>query len=104
MRHTKRSLEGYYLIDDRASGGALQEYPIVTCAHCHSQIVLNPGRTRDRAECPQCDKYICDGCAFLADKQIGKCLNFQRHLDDVQRNAFRELSRNVTVDPRIIKP
>lgn len=93
MRHTKRSLEGYYLIDDRASGGLLKEWPVVTCAHCHAQIVLNPGRTRDRAECPQCDKYICDGCAFIALSRVGSCLNFQRQLDQKERAAFKDLQK-----------
>lgn len=104
MRHSKRSLEGYFMVDDRASGGTLTELPVVTCAHCHRQILLNPGRTRERAECPQCDKYICDWCAAAAQSVVGKCQNFQRHLDQVEKQALRELTANVTVDPRIILP
>ncbi len=103
MRHSKRSLEGYYLVDNRASGGTLEERPIVTCSHCQFQIVLNPGRTRDRSECPRCDKYICDGCAGLYAK-TNDCQNFQRTLDRDELNAFRELTRHTTVDPRIILP
>ena len=103
MRHSKRSLEGYYLIDDRASGGTLQEYPIVTCAHCQFQIVLNPGRTRDRDRCARCDKYICDGCAFTLKITL-ECRNFQRQLDQVEAHAFKALTRGMTVDPRIIRP
>ncbi len=103
MRHTKRSLEGYYLVDNRASGGTLEERPIVTCAHCQRQIVLNPGRTRDRFECPRCDKYLCDDCAVLY-RQTDDCVNFQRQLDQREKDAFRELTRHTTVDPRIILP
>jgi len=103
MRRSKRSLEGYYMVDNRASGGTLEERPIVTCAHCQFQVALNPGRTRDRAECPRCDKYICDVCALLY-KQTLECQNFHRTLDQHERKAFRELAKDVTVDPRIIIP
>lgn len=91
MRISKRSLEGYLLEDNRVSGGALQETPVVTCAHCQVQVRLNPGRVRDRARCAQCDKYICDFCDGIAQKTVGKCLNYQRQLDDIERQIRRNL-------------
>jgi hypothetical protein len=103
MRHSKRSLEGYYLEDNRASGGQLREHPIVTCAHCQFQIVLNPGRTRDRDRCARCDKYICDGCA-LTMKITLECHNFQRQLDAFEAQVVKALTRGLTVDPRIVRP
>lgn len=90
-------------MDNRASGGTLEERPVVTCAHCQRQIALQPLRTRDRFECPRCDKYLCDPCAVLYRK-TDECANFKRHLDQVERAAFRDLTANVTVDPRVILP
>lgn len=103
MKYSKRSLEGWYCVDNRASGGTLEERPIVTCSHCQRQIVLQPLRTRDRFECPRCDKYLCDDCTILYRK-TDECVNFQRQLDLAEKHAFRELTRHVTVDPRIILP
>jgi len=103
MRHSKRSLEGFLLEDNRASGGVLKESPVATCAHCHAQVVLQPCRTRERGVCWHCDKYLCDGCAFLYAR-TRECRSFQRTLDRREQQAFKELTRSVTVDPRIILP
>ncbi len=101
MRHSKRSVEGYYSIDDRVSGGKLREYAVATCTHCHRQIV-SP-RTRAKLECPRCDQYICVACSLEYGMTL-ECRNFNRHLDQVERAAYRELTRHITVDPRIITP
>lgn len=55
-----RSLEGYLLIDNRCSGGGVQEVPVATCSHCHAQVILNPLRTRERSFCRKCFAYVCD--------------------------------------------
>lgn len=77
MVHSKRSHEGYLLIDHRNApgndaaeaaragvpfvpGGALFESATITCAHCHAVVVLNPLRTRERGYCRRCDHYVCD--------------------------------------------
>lgn len=60
-----RRLEGYYLSDNRVSGGALVELPTLTCSHCHRLMAVNPGRTRARAHCQGCHKYICDKCELI---------------------------------------
>jgi hypothetical protein len=90
---TKRSHEGYLLVDNSAgpgvdagtlaelerragkratvagvSEGRTFEAGILTCAHKHcgqSQMIVNPLRTRDRAYCRKCDHYICDTCDLV---------------------------------------
>jgi hypothetical protein len=32
------------------------------CPHCGSHVVINPMRTRARANCMKCNQYICDIC------------------------------------------
>jgi hypothetical protein len=78
---SKRSHEGYLMIDHRASSGipeeaarrmgldpaavregAVHETPTLGCGHCGAHVVMNPKRTRERAHCTRCDRYICDWC------------------------------------------
>jgi hypothetical protein len=66
---SKRTLEGELIIDHRAGDGTAQcpagtrlELPTVSCAHCQRIVLMNPLRTRERAWCMQCDRYICDQC------------------------------------------
>jgi hypothetical protein len=103
--HSKRSHEGYLLIDHRESPGVpdallhalgvpmplgagqgLFEAPTITCSHCQTVLILNPLRTRERAYCAKCDHYICDGCgAALA--QSGVCTPFRQVIETVQNQA-----------------
>ena len=81
MIFSKRSHEGYLMIDHRASPGipapmarqlgvdpralgehSFYEAPTLGCQHCGSAVVMNPARTRERSYCPACDRYICDWC------------------------------------------
>ena len=55
-----RGGRGYLLQDNRASGGTLEEYATLTCAHCGVIVVLNTARTRPRGYCAKCHAYICD--------------------------------------------
>ncbi len=96
MRHSKRSLEGELLIDHRASpgltpeqldgfgiavpGGQTYESAVYTCSHCQFAVVINPERSRPRAWCARCDKYICDECAFRMTRTL-ECRSFERRLD-----------------------
>ena len=79
----KRSLKdgsGYLIIDHSESPGiSLEDIPLALrgttpvvgknevyerdiqfCAHCGSQVILNPLRERPRSYCAKCDHYICD--------------------------------------------
>ena len=78
---SKRSLEGYMMVDHRASGGGLSELAIATCSHCQRGIVRNPDRTRSRHYCPKCDHYICDQCNIVR-VVTGECKPFRQRMDE----------------------
>lgn len=42
------------------SAGEIYERDIQFCAHCGSQVILNPLRERPRGYCAKCDHYVCD--------------------------------------------
>lgn len=50
-------LKGSTLI---VGAGEIIERDIQFCAHCGSQVILNPLRERPRSYCSKCDHYICD--------------------------------------------
>ena len=81
---SKRSHEGYLMVDHRGSPGIppeiarklgyepeqvaegqLFEAPTLGCAHCGTVVIMNPNRVRERAWCFKCDQYICDNCEYL---------------------------------------
>ena len=99
---SKKSREGYLLIDNRhapgvsaeqaaASGkqvigaGALGvfESATITCSHCHSVFPVNFHRAA--SYCRKCDHYICDACN-------GKdCKPLNQVLDEMQNLAVKRL-------------
>ena len=111
-----RRHEGYLLIDnslaarnlpdpwaspaDRARAAAVGfiglttpvlEVPIATCSHCNRGVVLNPGRTRERAYCLGCDRYLCDPCALL--KKLGAvCVPMLQIVEETQERAAQALA------------
>lgn len=101
--HSKRSLEGVLLIDNghaptpahpsrnfigAGSAGRL-EVPMLTCSHCHAQVVVNPLRTRERHYCRKCDHYLCDQCAVIATVNGGECTPMNKTLDLAQERAMK---------------
>jgi ribosomal protein S27AE len=80
MKHSLKDGSGYLIIDHTDSPGIREsdiparlrdstpivpagkkfEADIQFCAHCGSQVILNPNRTRPREYCPKCNHYICD--------------------------------------------
>lgn len=99
---TKRSHEGYLLIDNRNSPGVTKEFvrstgrhaPVVgegavleantiTCAHCQRGVILNPQRSHRREWCSYCDHYLCDNCGLIK-KIDGKCRNLNQLFDKLQ--------------------
>lgn len=107
MSNSKRSKEGYLMIDHRATQGVpdeimvrdglpigagrgLFETPTYTCSHCNHVVVMNPLRTREREYCRGCDSYICDGCGYLK-KQGTPCKTFTQKGDEVLNAASRGL-------------
>lgn len=98
MRFSKRSLEGYLLVDHRAGegvgsslrGGSVFEAATLTCSHCQQQIILNPERTRERAYCPKCDHYVCDGCEAIRVARGGECRTFKQIMDDHEKAVLKQ--------------
>lgn len=77
----KQIHEGYVVIDHRSSPGFTEQEARLAgyepvhvaegqlfeaktnhCNHCGTVVILNPLRTRERALCVYCDKYVCDNC------------------------------------------
>jgi len=80
---SKKSQEGYLMVDHRFSPGINEEEArlsgfdpklcgegkfleaaTLTCKHCKCAVVKNPLRTRERPFCMKCHHYICDICEF----------------------------------------
>jgi hypothetical protein len=109
MSNSKRSKEGYLMVDNRAAympvpeemlgasnmpigaGKGLFEAPTYTCSHCQYVVVMNPQRTREREYCRGCDSYICDGCGLLK-KQGTPCKTFAQIIDEHLNAAVRGTS------------
>src|SRR5678809_1274937 len=96
-QRSKRSLEGYLLIDNRLApsvpgfgdtpgiaAGATFESATITCNHCNRVVILNPNRSRPRTYCAKCDHYICDVCAA-----VGECRPLVALRDKLQKDAER---------------
>jgi hypothetical protein len=106
MSNSKRSKEGYLMVDNRAAympvpeemlrasnmpigaGKGLFETPTYTCSHCQYVVVMNPQRTREREYCRGCDSYICDGCGLLK-KQGAPCKTYAQIVDEQLNAAVR---------------
>lgn len=107
--HSKRSHEGYLLIDNRNSPGVSEELlrtispglppgagagmfeaPTITCSHCQTVLVVNPLRTRERSYCAKCDHYVCDGCGLVLT-QTGVCKPFSKVVEEVQERAVKQI-------------
>jgi hypothetical protein len=89
MHVSKRSHEGYLLIDNRTAGGVLLESATITCSHCQCVVVLNPDRSRSRGYCPKCDHYVCDGCEAVRGAS-GECRPFERIIAETQERGLRQ--------------
>jgi hypothetical protein len=107
---SKRSHEGYLMIDHRHTAGVpddilqadrsnplpkgagrgLFEAPTYTCSHCQTVVILNPLRNRERAYCRKCDHYICDTCGVTLSL-TSQCRTFKQIIDEVQETADKGL-------------
>lgn len=116
MTFSKRSHEGYLLIDNRNSPGVSEEFirstgkaapavregqvfesSILTCSHCQTGMIVNPLRTRDRAYCRGCDHYICDVCEAIRVKAGGACNSFAR----IREMACEAIVKNKLLIPTV---
>jgi hypothetical protein len=95
---SKRSNEGYLLLDNRngpgipdemmvrqglppGSGRGVFEAPTYTCSHCNAVVILNPNRQRERAYCRGCDHYICDACGIERALRM-RCKTWAQRVDE----------------------
>lgn len=104
--NSKRSHEGYLMIDHRSSPGVADEIMVkrglpagsgnglfecatYTCNHCERGVtVVYKGSTkvRETAWCKKCDHYLCDDCGAELHR-TGVCYPFKARIDDL-RNKF----------------
>lgn len=101
---TKRSREGFLLIDHSNSPGISAEFvrasgvdapivpggtafktPMFRCCHCGTHVILNPDRSRPRGHCRRCDRYVCDNPACNSE-----CRPYKKMIDQEQERLFRK--------------
>lgn len=106
-----RSHEGYLIIDNRGgpgvseemvrkSGkdvvnvgeGAVLEMSVLTCSHCHKQMMINPLRNRTREFCRKCNHYICDACGGIRKIDGGECRSLNDTIDRIQNQLANRRS------------
>jgi hypothetical protein len=102
---SKLNKVGWLLIDHRDSPGLPDEMvhragmpsgagrgvfqaDTFTCVHCCRVVLMNPLRTRDRAWCAKCDRYICDACG-AAMAASGVCKPFAQVVEEIQEAASK---------------
>lgn len=103
-KHSLKDGSGYLIIDHTDSPGlrpediparlktttpvvgAGQKYEvdIQFCAHCGSQIILNPKRTRPREFCVKCNHYVCDNPICIKE-----CAPLKKLLDKAETSLVR---------------
>jgi hypothetical protein len=72
--------------------GSVFEAAVITCSHCQRSLIRNPERTRERAYCPGCDHYICDGCEVVRQATM-QCQDIRRVFDRLQNEAVHLIGR-----------
>ena len=120
MTRSKRSLEGWLMIDHRNSPGlpdemmpfakdmparcgqGLFEAPTYTCGHCPQVVVMNPLRTRERGYCRKCDHYICDKCNGILHT-TRTCIPYIKVIEVLQEHNFMKDQRGSSDEQEIIR-
>lgn len=79
------------------------ERDVKQCSHCQRQVVLHPGRVRDRAVCPKCYHYICDQCEAIRVKS-GACVPMTAIMDAAAEVVTRLVGSGdpVPADPLVL--
>lgn len=71
------------------SGYGLFETATYTCAHCHSIVVMEPKRERERGYCASCDSRVCDPCNIIRGN-TKVCASMERTIEQVQEAAEKQ--------------
>jgi hypothetical protein len=107
--NSKKSHEGYLIIDHSASPGlsdetcvsqglppgagkAVFETATFTCSHCEAVVVKHPFRERARGYCRKCDHYICDVCETKRVLSGGECYPYKAMVADMLEAADKTIS------------
>jgi hypothetical protein len=109
MIHSKKSLEGYVMIDHRASPGippevanrlgipkdagqGLYEGAFIMCNHCQNciMVVIDPLKPTDRIPCSGCNRYICNACEYKMKHLGERCKTFDEIADEICENAVQQ--------------
>lgn len=77
---------GYYINDNRANHGGVEEADVLTCCHCRKVIMLQSWR-EEGAFCHLCFAPACDSCGKRM-LTFG-CENFMRRLEAAEKDAYR---------------
>jgi len=95
---------GYYLNDDRNSGGRKAEADIQTCTHCQTVIKMQEWKVHG-AWCNDCFAPICVICGAEM-KQLGYCLPFIKRIEQYA-NRLIKLEQHLKIaglEPEPAKP
>ena len=76
-------------VDNRASGGGMNEVDMRRCSHCRRYIKMNPFRQRPRNWCMKCDDYVCDNPACVIE-----CTPWNRIVDDFLEGKITQIPAN----------
>lgn len=84
---------GYFMNDDRASGGTKTEDDILNCNHCQKSMKKTMWKMRG-GKCFVCDGFLCYDC-YSRTRQFG-CEVYERQLvQAVDAHYRREQNRKV---------
>ena len=91
------------IIDERAAGLSLKEYPALTCSHCNTVVILNKDRKRDRGYCAKCNAYICDNpiCHKFCTP-VDKMIELGRKFPEKGPFLYRDENGNFLFDPSLL--
>jgi hypothetical protein len=102
---------GWFMRDERHSGGVKLEIKAPTCCHCNRVILVLPDRTRamfglplrthPRGYCPKCDAYVCDqyACQNFCTP-IWKLIDIAKRYPNLQ--VFARPGGQLPFDPAIL--
>jgi len=71
-----------------------------TCSHCDRIVIKNPLRTRNRGECPQCDRPICDDPCAVRYALDGECRCQAKRIDE----WIKSVQAQSLTQPSILQP
>jgi len=78
--------QGYYINDNRVSGGNLTEGDVWTCLHCQATVIKSAWKEQG-GFCHRCNGPLCDPCAAKAVQE--GCTPFLKLIERQLQDAHR---------------